>query len=101
MIIGRQAEQSRRSFGWRNPMRRLWRRVYFLLNRRRLERELAEEMETHRDMMPADRRSEFGRAARLREEAREAWSWRWLEEFCQDLSYGANRRIAWIAPLAC
>jgi predicted permease len=71
-------------------MRKLWRRIYFMLNRRRLERELTEEMETHRDMMPADRRSQFGSAVRLREESREAWSWIRLEEFWQDLSYGAR-----------
>src|SRR5689334_17765515 len=71
-------------------MRKLWRRVSHLLNRRRAERELAEEMEAHRDMMPADRRSQFGSDARLREESREAWSWNWLEQSWRDLIYGAR-----------
>ncbi len=71
-------------------IRKVGRRLYFLLNRRRLERELAEEMETHREMMPADRRSQFGRTGRLREESREAWSWNWIEESLQDLAYGAR-----------
>jgi predicted permease len=71
-------------------MQKLWRRAYFLLHRRRLERELAEEMEIHREMMPPDRRSDFGNAMRLREESREAWTWIWLQQFWQDLSYGAR-----------
>jgi predicted permease len=57
---------------------------------RRLERELAEEMEAHREMMPADRRSHFGNVARLREESREVWFWMWLRQLLQDLSYGAR-----------
>lgn len=71
-------------------MRKLWRRVYFILNQRRLERELAEEMEMHREMMPADRRAHFGNTVKLQEEARDAWSCTWLDEFCQDLPYGAR-----------
>src|SRR5260221_249080 len=71
-------------------MRKLWRRVYFMLNRRRLERELSEEMEIHHEMMPADRRAHCGNPVRLQEESREAWSCIWLDEFCQDLPYGAR-----------
>lgn len=71
-------------------MRKLSKRLYFMLHRRRLERELAEEIEAHREMMPPDRRPHFGNAARLREESREAWSWMWIEQLLQDLSYGAR-----------
>ena len=71
-------------------MRKLFRRVDFLLRRTRLERELAEEMEAHRAMMPADRRPHFGNAARLREDAREVWSSIWLDRLWQDLCYGAR-----------
>ena len=71
-------------------MRKLFKRIYFLLHRRRLERELTEEMEAHREMMPADRRPHFGNAARLREDAREEWSWPWLDQLWQDLCYGAR-----------
>jgi predicted permease len=73
-----------------NEIRKAWRRVYFLLNRSRLERELAEEMEIHRHMMPPDSRSQFGRDVRLRQESRDAWSFAWLEQLSQDLSYGAK-----------
>jgi predicted permease len=71
-------------------MRKLWRRIYFLLHRGRLERELADEMEAHREMMPEERRRHFGNAARLREESRDAWSWSWLEGLLQDLAYGVR-----------
>ena len=62
-------------------MRRLW----YLLNRRRLDAALAREMASHRAAM-ADPRA-FGNAARLQEEAREVWGWRWLDDLLQDLRY--------------
>ena len=71
-------------------MRKLFRRIHFLLNRQRLERELAEEMEAHSAMMPADRRPHFGNTARLQEDSREVWSWSWLDQLWQDLGYGAR-----------
>ena len=71
-------------------MRKLWRRTYFLLHRRRLERELTEEMDAHREMMPADRRPHFGNPARLHEDSREVWSWPWLDQLWQDLCYGSR-----------
>jgi predicted permease len=69
-------------------MGKLWRRVYFYFHRDRLNRELAEEMDAHREMMPEGRRANFGNEARLQEESREAWSWNAIEEIRQDLSYG-------------
>ncbi len=74
-------------------MRKLWRRIYFLLNRKRVERELTEEMEIHRDMMPPEDRRDFGNAGRLQEQSRDAWTWTWLEHVLQDLSYGARLLI--------
>ena len=74
-------------------MRKLWRRIYFLLNRQRVERELVEEMEIHRDMMPPDDRGDFGNPGRLQEQSRDAWTWTWLENIFQDLSYGARLLI--------
>jgi predicted permease len=75
---------------------KIWRRVYFLWNRRRLDRELAEEMEAHRSMMPADRRLHFGNATKLWEESCEVWSWIWFGQLWQDLRYGV--RVLWRAP---
>ena len=71
-------------------IRKTLRRISFLLRRGRMERELAEEMETHRAMMPPGNGSEFGSAVRLREESRDAWSWTWVEQFLQDLAYGVR-----------
>jgi predicted permease len=68
----------------------LLRRISYLFNRRRLEREMAEEMAYHREMMSPDRRTNFGDDLRLREDAREIWGWTWLDRLSQDLTYGAR-----------
>src|SRR5271154_6222283 len=71
-------------------MRKFWRRLYFLVNRRRLERELAEEMAGHREMMPQDLRQTFGNVTRLQEESKDQWSGVWLQQLWQDLFYGVR-----------
>ncbi len=71
-------------------MRELLRRIAYLWNRRRLEREMAEEMAYHRELMSPERRAEFGSDLRLREDAREVWGWTWLDRLRQDLAYGAR-----------
>ena len=68
----------------------LLRRISYLWNRRRLEREIAEEIAYHRELMSPDRRSKFGNDVRLREDAREIWGWTWLDRLHQDLTYGAR-----------
>ena len=73
---------------------RLLRRFWFLLNRRRLERELEREMAAHRAEMGESRR--FGSALRLREQAADVWGWGWLDDLWQDLRYGL--RQLWRAP---
>src|SRR5688572_20997884 len=63
------------------------RRLGYLLRRGAMEDELRREMEAHRAEMgepPA-----FGNTLRLREEARDAWGWRWLDDLVQDT------RFAW------
>ena len=79
-------------------MGELWRRLWYLLNRSRFERELRDEMAAHREMArltnPAGPR--FGNALRLREEARDEWGWAWLDRFTQDLRFGA--RLLWRTP---
>jgi hypothetical protein len=76
-------------------MSELWRRLWFLLNRARFERELREEMEAHRAQM-TEAGAPFGNALRLRDEAVDAWGWRWLDRLIQDVRFGA--RLLWRAP---
>ena len=71
-------------------MKGILRRIWYLLNRRRMERELADEMAYHRELMAADRQHDFGGDLRLREDAREVWGWAWLDRLCQDLTYGSR-----------
>src|SRR5712671_5643538 len=63
------------------------RRLRYLLNRRRFDRELAGDMEFHREMAANGGGMPFGSALRLREEAREAWGWMWLEHLSQDVHF--------------
>jgi hypothetical protein len=67
---------------------RACRRLWSLLNRRRLERELEREMESHRAQM-ADSR-DFGNAIRLRERSADVWGWTWLDNLRRDLRHGAR-----------
>jgi predicted permease len=71
-------------------MPELFRRLKYLLHRRRLERELAEDMAVHQEMAARAGLSNFGNTLRLREEAREAWGWMWIERLTQDLRYAAR-----------
>jgi predicted permease len=68
-------------------MRKLFRRIHFLLHRRQIEADLADEMAAHREMMTDGRRGAFGRDLALREDARDVWGWIWLDRLWQDLSY--------------
>jgi putative ABC transport system permease protein len=68
-------------------MGRFWRRVHHWLNRDRLERELDDEMSTHRAMMPPDRRPAFGSQFRLHDQSREVWGGLWVDHVRQDLVY--------------
>ena len=71
-------------------MRKFFRRLSALLHRRRLQRELAEEMAAHREMMPADRAQHFGSTLRFHEEASDQWGWTLLDQFRQDIAYGTR-----------
>jgi hypothetical protein len=72
-------------------MKQLLRRLHYLLNRRRFDDELAEEMAAHREMAARDGGVPFGNALRLREESRDAWGWTWIDRLGQDLRYAARR----------
>jgi predicted permease len=68
----------------------LLRRLRYLLNRRRFDRELADEMDFHREMAAREGTRPLGNTLRLREEARDAWGWTWLDRTGQDLRYAAR-----------
>jgi predicted permease len=71
-------------------MSELLRRLWFLVNRRRFERQLADEMAFHREMMGRGRAPAFGNDLSLRERARDVWGWNWLDQFWHDASYGVR-----------
>jgi putative ABC transport system permease protein len=85
-------------------MRTLFRRLAFWVNRRQLEAELAEEIESHRAMTEArlqasgfsaaDARARsrraLGNVTLAREEARSVWIWPWLDGVRQDTAYAVR-----------
>jgi predicted permease len=77
-------------------MAHLLRRLRYLLQQRRLQRELAADMEFHREMAARSGNSNFGNVLRMQEQAREAWGWMWIDRLMQDLRYAA--RILLRAP---
>src|SRR5687768_5191898 len=62
------------------------RRIWYRLNRARMEQDLEAEMAAHREMLGDARR--FGNTLKLREEARDAWGWGGLDRLGQDLRLG-------------
>src|SRR4029078_2601333 len=63
---------------------RLIRRARYWLHSRRHAAELAEEMAFNRSRSGA---AAFGNAALAREDARDVWTWRWLDDALQDIRY--------------
>jgi predicted permease len=70
-------------------MLEILRRLQYLLTRRRREQELADEMEAHREIATRQG-NRFGNSLRLREEARDAWGWTWIDRLYQDIRYAAR-----------
>jgi macrolide transport system ATP-binding/permease protein len=84
--------------------RRLWLRVLALVDRKRSGLLLDEEMQFHLEQEIAENIAAgmtkeearhaamraFGNPTVLKEETRESWGWIWLEQFAQDLRYGAR-----------
>jgi predicted permease len=64
------------------------RRLWYLLNRRRLEGALRLEMEAHREMMREPKR--FGNTLRLREASSDVWGWGRLDAFARDVRFAAR-----------
>jgi hypothetical protein len=71
-------------------MGELFRRLRYLLRRHQLDQELEDDMDFHREMMARDGRRNFGNTLRLREDAREAWGWTWIDRCEQDLRYASR-----------
>src|SRR5215831_1672238 len=76
------------------------RRIWYLVNRQRLERELQQEMDAHREMM--QERARFGNTLRLREESRDVWGVNWLDGLSRDIRYSVRmlRRYPMFSVLA-
>ena len=64
------------------------RRVWYLLNRSRIDAALGREMEDHRALMADPAR--FGNARRLREQSHDVWGWGWLDHLMRDLRLAAR-----------
>src|SRR5579863_3110642 len=82
----------------RRTMNTLWRRLLFLVRRRRFERDIDDEMRFHLEMKAEAgggsddaryaARRQFGNAMLLRETSREVWGWGSVETFARDLTFG-------------
>jgi len=68
-------------------MRELWRRLQYLINRERNERDLADEMRLHRDLAARVRGRPFGNTTQFGESSRAVWIWPFLETLAQDVRY--------------
>jgi predicted permease len=76
-------------------MRKLLRRIQYFLHRDRIDADLAEEMEFHRDMLARELAGDRTRATRAlgnttlaRENARGVWLLPWIESLGKDIAYG-------------
>lgn len=68
-------------------MDEMWRKLKFFLVRRRLERDLDEEMRYHAEMTGRPR---FGNMTLLKEKSRSEWGFDWLDTCLQDLRFAAR-----------
>lgn len=78
-----------------NRLLEVMRRIWFLLNRSRFEREMEEEIEEHRRQLGNPRA--FGNTLRIREKSAEAWGWTGVEQALQDLRFAM--RSLWASPV--
>lgn len=88
-------------------MNEFLRRLRALLNRGRLDRELAEEMNSHLEMLAGEvgtgaARRQFGNPTLLGETSRELWGWRVAENAARDFRYAVRtlRRSPGFAVIA-
>ncbi len=71
-------------------MNQFIRRIQYLLHRRRFDRELAGDIEFHREMAARESRTPLPNTLLLREQSRDAWGWTWIDRLAQDLRYAAR-----------
>ncbi|HEY6444869.1 MAG TPA: ABC transporter permease [Acidobacteriaceae bacterium] len=71
-------------------MGELFRRLRYLLHRRRFDAELENDIEFHREMAARQGIRTMNNTLRIREQAREAWGWTWLDRLVQDLRFGVR-----------
>jgi predicted permease len=72
-------------------MMKFLRRLSYWTRQRKLDADLAEEMEFHRRMLTAEGAAhELGNATLMRENARAVWIWPWLESVWQDVAYAVR-----------
>ena len=71
-------------------MRELFRRLQYLLHREQYDQELAGDLEFHREMAAREGRANLGNELHLREEARDAWGWTWIDRGWQDLRFASR-----------
>src|SRR5689334_11405804 len=64
---------------------KILRRIRYVFRQRQMERELAEEIEFHRDV--SGEPGGMGNLTRAREDARAVWIWPWLQSVWQDVAY--------------
>src|SRR4029077_17004830 len=86
-------------------IRELWLRLTFPLRRRRIERELREEIALHvalraeemkragwtTEDAAAGARRQFGNRSRVAAASRVIWGWQWIDGFLQDVLYVARQ----------
>ena len=77
-------------------MQEMWRRLKYLLNRKQQERDLADEMRLHRDLVAAQSSAHrsFGNVTQLQESSRAVWIWPFLETLVQDARYALRTLLA-------
>src|SRR5450755_3242369 len=73
-------------------MGELWRRLRYLLHRKQLEQDMADEMRLHLDLRAASvggaaAHQRFGNVTQLHENGRAVWGWSLAETMAQDLRY--------------
>jgi putative ABC transport system permease protein len=85
-------------------MRRVWRRLRYLIAHDRLAAELAEELQQHREMterqleatgLPPDEAAAvshriLGNQALVIDQSRDVWVWPWLQDISQDVRFAAR-----------